>query len=120
VLQRRGDDQRLTTNGDDVIFGSDGDDVIRGNGGNDIIYGDDTACTGAGGNDTIRGDAGNDDLDDTCGIIVAGGGSGRDSVSVTGTAKGGSGHDFSISAYDDLYGICGGVLHRTHPGRGGE
>jgi Ca2+-binding RTX toxin-like protein len=128
VCAGEGDDVVKGGDGDDLIFGEQGSDTLSGERGDDTIFGDaddgsvvsnptiyalwdgyGTAFGGCAtdqpgfGDDLMTGSSGNDTLLDLCGNNTADGGSGADRVDASGTAKGGSGNDVIVWAYDGLY-----------------
>jgi hypothetical protein len=123
-----GDDTVNGNSGNDLIFGEAGSDTLAGDAGDDVLVGDaDSAavsedaglivgwqgylpgfgdCANAQpgfGTDRLTGGSGDDRLFDVCGNNTADGGQGSDFLDVSGTAKGGSGDDVAVWAYDGLY-----------------
>jgi Ca2+-binding RTX toxin-like protein len=113
-----GDDVINGNSGDDLLLGENGSDRLAGDAGVDHLLGDiDSAravngptdyytCEGIDyGDDVLLGGSGGDYfLGDICGNNLADGGPGSDiHIEVSGTAKGGSGNDGRVYAYNGFY-----------------
>ncbi len=128
ICAEDGDDTVKGGNGNDLIFGGPGSDKLQGDSGNDVIVGNadnedveendsDTGWSGyypeerggcsidqpGYGNDTLTGGNNNDTLLDACGNNTGDCGSSSDIVEISGTAKGGTGNDPIVWAYDGYF-----------------